>query len=304
MDLKRLDTFRIVARHESLRRAADVKNLTVPAVSIQIKTLEEELGAKLFHHHAKKVILTDKGRAFLAEMNRVFEALDRARVSLLEPESGSTGTLAVALHADLMKLMAPKIADFVKSHPKLDVTVLARSSRESVALVAGGEIDIGVGFFKKLPRSLTRRKIQETNISLVFPAGHPLQRRKLPSLHEISEYRLVMRRRSSPTRRMIDDTFSEHGVIPPSVLEVGRCQSVMEFVRLGLGVGLVHSICGSAEAHGFAAGGGLVQVEMDRTFGRTDVSVITRKDAILGAAHKSLMRAFLDTTTGDISGHD
>ena len=75
----------------------------------------------------------------------------------------------------------------------------------------------------------------------------------------------------------------------PNILEVGRCQSVMEFVKLGLGVGLVHSICGSAEAHK-----NLVQVDMSRYFDKIDVSLITHSDAVLSAAHRALIRAFID----------
>lgn len=289
MDLKRLSTFRIVARYESLSRAADLGGLTVPAVSIQIKKLEEELGAKLFEHYPKKLVLTDKGRIFLKEANRVFEAVDRAKASIAGLEDGYVGAASVVLHTDLSKLYASKIADFVKAHPKLDMTILTRSSREILELVENGEIDIGVGFFKNVPRGVSRKKIQETNISLVFPRGHPLQRRKLLTLEEIASYRVVVRRRSSPTRQMIDDTFLKNAIDMPNVLEVGRCQSVMEFVKLGLGVGLVHTICGCAEPQK-----NLIQVEMDRYFDKTDVSIITHTGAVLSAAHQALIRAFTD----------
>src|SRR4051794_11154798 len=135
MDLKRVSTFRIVARYESLRRAADLAGLTVPAVSIQIKKLEQELGAKLFEHYPKKLVLTDKGRIFLKETNRLFEAVDRAKASIAGLDDGYVGNLSVALHTDLSKICAPRIAQFIKAHPKLDVTILTRSSREILELV-------------------------------------------------------------------------------------------------------------------------------------------------------------------------
>lgn len=289
MDLKKLNTFRLVARYESLSRAADLEGLTVPAVSIQIKKLEQELGTKLFEHYPKKLILTDKGRILLKEANRVFEAVDRAKAAIAEDDDGYVGAVSVALHTDLSKIYAPKIAEFVQDHPKLDATILTRSSREIVDLVKNGEIDIGIGFFKTVPRGINKKKIQDTDISLVFPRGHPLQRRKTPTLNEIASYRVVMRRRSSPTRQMIDDTFSQNKIELPNVLEVGRCQSVMEFVKLGLGVGLVHTICGCAEAHK-----NLIQIEMGRWFEKTDVSIITHSGASLSAAHQALIRAFTE----------
>src|SRR5436190_9544705 len=195
MDLKRLNTFRVVARYESLRRAADLSGLTIAAVSIQIKKLEEELGTRLFEHYPKRLVLTDKGRLFLKEADRVFEAVDRAKASLTDWQDGYVGKVSIALHTDVSKLYAPKIAQFVHAHPKLDVTILTRSSREILELVENGEIDVGVGFFKTAPRHIKKRKIQETNISLVLPRGHRLQRRKAPTLEEIAKFRVVMRRR-------------------------------------------------------------------------------------------------------------
>ena len=242
----------------------------------------------MFEHYPKKLILTDKGRIFLKEANRVFEAVDRAKASIADLKDGYVGNVSVALHTDLSKLYAPRIAQFVRAHPKLDVTILTRSSREILALVENGEIDIGIGFFKTLPRSIRRKKIQETTISLVFPRGHRLQRRKLPTLAEIAQYRVVMRRRSSPTRQMIDDTFTRHAVDMPNVLEVGRCQSVMEFVKLGLGVGLVHTICGRAEPQK-----NLLQVELKNYFEDTDVSIITHSNSVLSQAHQALVDAFI-----------
>src|SRR5580704_7616640 len=104
MDLKKLDTFRTVARYESLKRAADLGGLTVPAVSIQIKKLEEELGVKLFEHYPKKLVLTEKGRILLKEANRVFEAVEHAKASVAGSQDGYVGAVSVSLHTDLSKL--------------------------------------------------------------------------------------------------------------------------------------------------------------------------------------------------------
>jgi DNA-binding transcriptional LysR family regulator len=291
MDLKKLDTFRSIARYGSLGRAATRQGLTLPALSIQLKKLEAELGAKLFDHRPNKLVLTDRGRIFLKEVNRVFEALDRAKASVEEPADEFVGNVSVSLATDIAKFFAPGIARFVQDHPKLNVAILARPSRETMSMVVNGDVDIGVGFFRKTRRGITKRKIGETDLALVFPRGHPIARIKRPSLKEIAEHRVVLRRRSSATRRFIDQAFSAQGVDLPNILEVARCQSAMDFVELGLGVGLVHTICACAEPHKK-----LVQVNMSRYFGHTDVAVITRSNATLGAAQRSLMQIFMDSS--------
>jgi len=86
-------------------------------------------------------------------------------------KDGYVGNVSVALHTDLSKLYAPKIAQFVRAHPKLDVTILTRSSREILDLVENGEIDIGIGFFKTLPRSIRRKKSRKRLFPWYFRAA-------------------------------------------------------------------------------------------------------------------------------------
>lgn len=237
------------------------------------------------------MILTEQGQSFLGEVNRVFEALERAKAAVTRPTEGYFGNLSISLSTDLARFFAPKIAGFVHKHPNLDVAILARPSRESLAQVVNGEMDMGVGFFRKVPRGITKRKILETDISLVYPDGHPLGSRKRPTLEEISNYRVVMRRRLSPTRRVIDTAFSDNAIDPPRIVEVGRCQSAMDFVELGLGVGFVHTVCASAETHR-----GIRLKSMSHYFGTMDVSLITRSNAVLGSAHEALIQVFLETS--------
>src|ERR1700753_3849911 len=92
MDFNKLESFRAVAKLGSLGRAAVVRGLTVPALSIQIKKLEAELGAKLFEHGPKKLLLTDNGRLFLKGVDRVFEELALAKASITDPDNGYVGT--------------------------------------------------------------------------------------------------------------------------------------------------------------------------------------------------------------------
>lgn len=290
MDLKKLEAFRSFARNGSLSRTALQRGQTLQAVSIQLKKLEEELGAKLFDRRPNRLTLTDRGRVFLKEVNRAFEVLERAKTALIDPAEEYTGNLSVSLSADIAGYFAPELAKFVHLHPKLNVKILARPSRESMALVVEGEADMGIGFFRKAPRGIVKKKVCETGISLVFPHGHPLDQKRMPTLTDIAAYRVVVRRRSSATRRMIDVSFAAKGLNLTNILEVGRCQSVMNFVQLGLGVGLVHTICGCAEPHEK-----LRQTDMSRHFDKTDVALISRKNYAYGPTHQALMKALLDS---------
>ena len=290
MDLKKLDTFRSIARYGSLRKAAARHGLTLPAISIQLRKLEAELGAKLFDHLPNKLLLTDQGRVFLDEINWVFEALDRAKASIGKTGDEYSGTVSISLASDIASVFANGIADFVRHHPKLNVAIRSRPSRETLSMVANGDIDLGVGFFRRGQRGITKKKIGETNIALVFPSGHPLERIKQPTLQDVAAYRLIVRRRESGTRQVVDAAFADRHVNLPSIVEVTRCQTALDFVELGLGVGLVHTICACTERREK-----LVRADMSEYFGQTDIALVTRSKGPLGAAHGALMRVIMNS---------
>jgi DNA-binding transcriptional LysR family regulator len=292
MDIRKLETFRAVAKYGSLSRAAGKLGLTFPALSIQLKKLESEIGVKLFDRTSNQLSLNDHGRAFLKETHRVFEALERLSNSVKDPTDGYTGPVSVSLSTDIGRFFAPGLANFIEKNPALNLSIIARRSRESISLVMNGDVDIGVGLFRKVPRGIKKKKICETQFCLVMPHDHPLARRKNLALKDVAPYRVVIPRRSSAARRMIDAALSSNAVDLPNTLEVGRCQAVMDFVERGLGIGLVHSICASVETHET-----LIQVDMSRHLGTTDVALITRSNFALGSVHQALMQVFVDAST-------
>jgi DNA-binding transcriptional LysR family regulator len=290
MDLNKLESFRAIARLGSLGKAAVERGLTVPALSIQLKKLEAELGTKLFLHRPKKLVLTENGHVFLEGVNRVFAELALAKASLIDPTTGYVGSMSIAISTDVARFFASGIATFIRRHPRLKVAILTRSSRDVIPMVLSGECDIGIGFYRRVPRGIAKKKFFETDISLIVPHDHPLTRTRRPSLKEIAANRVVTLRRTSGTRQMIDAAFKKSSVVIPDVLEVGRCQSVMDLVEEGLGVGLVHSICACGEPHDR-----LVRISMTRYFDKTDVAIITRSNAMLGSAPQALVQMLIDS---------
>lgn len=291
MDFKRLRAFHLVAKHGSLRRAANQLGLTLPTLSVQLKKLETDLNAKLFHHLPNKLLITEQGHLFLQEITRVLEALERARATVSNPTDDFTGKVSISMGSDLGKYFAPRIALFIKAHPRLALTILARSSRETLALVLGGEVDFGIGRFKSTPRGMHREKLLENGVWLVFPRDHPLSRRREIGLRDIAGFRIITLTRNSETRKLIDSVFHRNRIEPERILEVGTCQGALDFARLGLGVSLVHDICVAGDLKKLRV------VNMSHVFGKAEVSLIRRSNAILTPALTALMNAFIDAAS-------
>ena len=291
MDFRRLRAFHLVAKHGSLRRAANQLGLTLPTLSVQLKKLENELNVKLFHHLPNKLLITEHGHLFLQEITRVLEALERARATVSSQPDEFTGKVSISMGSDLGKFFAPRIALFVTDHPRLALTILARPSRETLSLVLGGEVDFGVGRFNSTPRGMHREKLLENGVWLVFPRDHPLSRKQEIGLKDIAAFRIIALTRNSETRKLVDSAFHRNHIEPEKIMEVGTCQSAIDFVRLGLGVCLVHDICVSGDLKK------LHFVNMSHVFGKAEVSLIRRSNAIITPAQTALMNALSDAAS-------
>jgi DNA-binding transcriptional LysR family regulator len=293
MDFKRLEMFRAVANRGSLRQAAQLLGRTIPAVSIQIKKLEEEIGVPLFHHTRSKLVLTEQGRTFLIELDTVFASLERAKRMAVGGPHEAAESLSIALGADLSIYFAARVAAFARAHPTVRISITSGPTSRSVALVAARECDIGIGFYRTVPRGLRRLPITETGITLVTPRGFALKKGRKPSLKDIADQRVIMLSRASETRRIIDGVFAANDTEPRHIIEVPSCRSAIEYVALGLGVGLVHGICACAETRR-----GTRQFDIAPLFGRLEVSLITRPDILVRPMHARFIAAITGQPNG------
>ncbi|HWG03789.1 MAG TPA: LysR family transcriptional regulator, partial [Beijerinckiaceae bacterium] len=289
MDLKRLEMFRTVARRGNLRLAAQQLGRTIPAVSMQIKKLEEEIGVQLFHHTRSKLLLNEQGRTFLAELENVFSSLERAKRLAVGGPHQTAASLSISLGGDLSIFFAARIAAFARAYPEVSITIVSGPTSRSLALVGNRECDIGIGFYRTVPRGLRRFTITETDITLVVPRGFRLRKGTPPALDMIAENRVIMLSRASETRRMIDGVFATQNCEPNYIIEVPSCRSAIEYVALGLGVGLVHGICACAENRR-----NVRQISMAASFGRMEVSLVTRPDILARPIHAR----FIEIITG------
>jgi len=289
MNLKHLTAFYLVAKHGRLLQAANHLGLSVPTISLQIKTLESELGVQLFQHRPNKLILTEPGRVFFKEIKGVFDALDRAKSAVSMDGESYTGRISISLGSDIAKFFAPQIATFIREHARLSITLLARPSTETLSLVTEGEVDLGVGRFERIPRGIHGQMLLEYGVCLVFPRNHPLSRLRKLRLNDLTAYRLIVLARGSATRKAIDNAFARSGSEMQSIVEVGNCQSACDLARLGLGVALVHDICLAT-----LRDKNLQSVDLTEYFSKTHVSLIYRDASSLSVAHRALIKIFTD----------
>jgi DNA-binding transcriptional LysR family regulator len=287
LDPRKLRVFYYVGKYGSLLKAANYLKVSSPAISVQLKKLERELQVKLFDRYPNKVILTEKGRLLLDEANHVFEALERLKEAVSQTPQTDSGTLTIALGSDLPKFLAPQIAAFSHKYPRLRMTIISRPS-ETLSLLIEGAVDVAIGWFPKVPRALQKRTLFNSKMHLIFPRNHPLSRKRNLSLTDIAAFRLILHASSAAARRVIDSGFHRNGIEVENVLEVGTCEAITEFVRLGLGVGFVHDICLPKEREKTIG-----SLDMSGKLDAIEVSLIYKKSTARKPSYQALIESLV-----------
>jgi DNA-binding transcriptional LysR family regulator len=284
LDLKRLQAFYLVAKHGSLRVAALRLNQTIPAISTRLKRLEEELGVSLFERLPNRLVLTQVGTQFLAEAEGL---LDRAKQALLTLNSASTsprGRISISTGFDHAWYFAPRIGKFLKSHPEAELYMSVMKAADALRALLAGDLDISVGIFPKVPKTLKKDVIVDTTLSLVCQPGDPLLRSWPPSIPEVLRRTLILFPGHSDTRKTVEKGLSAGRNRHQSVIEVASCQTAGTFVEMGIGVGIVHSLC-----VGHAHPQNVRWVELGPQFGTIPFCAVYRR----GIKPSPLMRALM-----------
>jgi DNA-binding transcriptional LysR family regulator len=290
MDLKRLRAFYLVSRYGSLAKAAHHLQLTASAISVQLKNLESEYSVRLFDRYPNKLVLTEKGRVLLKDVRQVFDLLDRMQEKIAEDPNVFAGSVKIGLGRDLAKFFAPQIAAVKQANPKLHIAILSINSEEAMPRLLEGELDIVINRVAKVPRGIAKRKLLNSKLYLVFPRGHPIGKKAKISLADIAQYPLILNPGGSNTRRVIDLGFSDSNIELKNVVEVSTCEAIVEFVKLSVGIGIVHDICLFAGSNTNLSG-----YELTRQFKSLEISLVYRKPSELIPSHRALMDTIISS---------
>jgi DNA-binding transcriptional LysR family regulator len=242
LDLKKLRAFHLVGKHGNLRLAALRLNQTIPAISAKLRLLEKDLGVDLFERLPNRLILTPAGASFLQEVDAVFERAQRA-LATLTPRDTLKGRLSLSMGSDHSWSFAPRISNFLRRYPEVELSLYIYKAAEALLALNRGELDLSVGIFPSVPKSLERETMVETTLSLVCLNGHPLLRTHAPSLGDVARHRLIVLPRHAESRKLVDLAMAKAAVRPKSVIEVANCRTAKTFAENGVGVAICHTLC-------------------------------------------------------------
>jgi len=240
MDFYQLTYFKKVAETRSMSRASGELLLTQPAVSKQIKALEEELGERLFDRLGKKVFLTRAGEVLYAYAEKILRSVEEAKTAVKDMSVECAGELVIGTSDHISLHRLPDILKrYTSAFPKVDLRLRCHRSETILGMVNKNLVDLGVITLPKTPFKLISKTIWEDPMSLVFPKNHTLRSLKDIRLKDIADYAMILPEVGTTTRNTIDAAFSAKRLAPNVVMEVAYIETIKGLVKAGLGVSIL-----------------------------------------------------------------
>ncbi len=259
MTLRQLTLFECVARHMSYTRAAEEQHLTQPAVSIQIKQLEEHVGIPLFEYIGKKLYLTDAGRELQQACSDIFSRLDSLEMALTQMKGGMHGSLRIATVTSANYFAPHLIGEFNRHYPDIEMSLVATNRNSVIQRLLNNKDDLVL--MAQVPKDMKLKAypILDNPMFPVVPAGHPLAGQKKIPISALTGERFLARELGSGSRKAIDDHLREAGVSLPRTMELGSIETIKQGVMAGLGISILSRFSMALEL----ATGCLVSLDME-----------------------------------------
>ena len=239
MDFDQLETFLEVARHTSFSRAAEKRFRTQPAISAQIRALEEEVGARLFDRSGGRVALTAAGKVFQRYADEALESRRAALAALGEMERIPRGEIVVgANEATCLHILPEVFAEFKKQYASVAVSIHRSERARIMEAIIENSVDFGVVSLPVADNRLTVVPIHRDELVVIAPPRHPLARLKAASVADVVKYPLLLPK-VGRTRDAIENLFHARHLKPNVSMELDSSELLKRFVAADVGVGFI-----------------------------------------------------------------
>ncbi len=302
MSDRRLQVFHAVARQLSFTKAADVLHMTQPAVTFQIRQLEDQFDARLFDRAHNKVSLTEAGNLIFQYSERIFEQYSEMENEVRELTGNFSASLVLGASTTISEYMLPALlGKYRAKNPEVRLRLRVSNTDGIVAMVENNVIDLGIVEGPVTNKNLLSELCRTDHLVAIVPINHELARyaeRGQPiSIKKVLEYPYICREQGSGTRGVILDYLREQGLeiqMLKSCLELGSPESIKGAVEAGMGVSILSSVSITKELKL----GSLVAIPLDPPLSR-EFSFVRQRQKFRVRAMEELLdfaRSYCETT--------
>jgi len=248
MDIRQLRYFTAVAEELHFGRAAKRLNISQPPLSVQVRSLEKELGVQLLNRTSQRVELTEAGRIVLRDIYRLLEQLEQLKANAHRASAEAPVTLRIGVIATLLDGVLPDIMKaFTRHHPDIQLTLHEADSEAGISLVERGELDAALARPER-PGKFQMTQVSEDWFVAALHKDHALAKAREIPLESLKGERLIVhrQRRYPKPYESIIRACREAGFTPDLAIQSPTARSQLAAVRSGLGVALVPSFMESS----------------------------------------------------------
>jgi LysR family carnitine catabolism transcriptional activator len=239
-ELRHIEAFLAVARLGHFTRAAAALHVSQPALTVQIKQLEQALGIRLFDRNNRRVSLTQAGRDLVAPLERI--SLDVASIvrHARDLAAHRHGVITVAALPSVAATLLPRtIRALSDGHQGIVVRIRDAVASRVVDLVKSGDVDLGIGSLIRPDPEVTHERLFTDRLCAFAPADHPLARGRQVRLRDLRAYPLILTGQDTSVRQIIERTLAEQRLPVQVAQEATYMSTAIGMVHAGLGVAIL-----------------------------------------------------------------
>lgn len=299
---RRLQVFNTVARFLSFTKAAESLHMTQPAVTFQVRQLEEYFNTRLFDRTHNRISLTDAGSRVYEFSDRIFDLYAEMDNAVRDMTGEISGVLIIGASTTIAEYMLPSLlGDFKKKYPDVNVHLKVSNSDGIVSMVENNDIDLGVVEAPVMNKNLVVEECRKDRLVAIAAPQHALAGSKSVKLKELLQHDYIAREEGSGTREVIHEYLASAGLKPGDVhvvMELGSPEAIKGAVEAGMGISIVSEVT----IHKELQLGTLVAVRLDPPLERP-FSFVHQKQKFRQRAMDELLtfaRAYCESHQGDV----
>ena len=263
MSDRRLQVFHTVARLLSFTKAAESLHMTQPAVTFQVRQLEEQFNTRLFDRTHNRISLTEAGQRVYEFADRIFELYAEMENAVRDMTGEISGMLVIGASTTIAEYMLPSLlGDFKKQYPDINVHLKVSNSDGIVSMVENNDIDLGVVEAPVMNKNLVVEECRKDRLVAIVPPQHALASLETVQMRDLLENAYIAREEGSGTREVIQEYLTDLGMQASDVhvsMELGSPEAIKGAVEAGMGISIVSEVT----IHKELQLGSLVALELD-----------------------------------------
>ncbi|MEN8175775.1 MAG: selenium metabolism-associated LysR family transcriptional regulator, partial [Pseudomonadota bacterium] len=240
---RRLQVFHTVARLLSFTKAAETLHMTQPAVTFQVRQLEEHFNTRLFDRTHNRISLTEAGKVVFGYSDKIFELYNQLENTVREMTGEISGALTIGASTTIAEYMLPSLlGDFKAKYPDVNIHLKVSNSEGIVSMVENNTIDLGVIEAPVSNKNLVVAPCSTDQLVAIAPENHPLAAKRSVKLEELLAYPFICREEGSGTREVISEYISKVDDTGEGLnisMELGSPEAVKGAVEAGMGISIV-----------------------------------------------------------------